>query len=591
MSGPREMIIKFVSQFGKSGDTTAAADIKAIETATTAATAAAEKHARSASGQSAAMRTTGTEARQEAQSVNLVTKALQELAQKQDEAKASTDGLNESQKALQATVGNSSGLPKGMADQNALSPELEKATRASMALDHAVQGGTQGLRGMEHMAFQLGGTFGNLAARASMIGGAFLAGWEVGNKIREALIDPLIEATTHATALAAEAEKDAEKFKSLGEVKLKNLLEEVKAISGEVSKLNADLERAYARQNALDAAKKGAEIATIEATEPAGPERDRHVAAVTEKDALSKANREIEEANNVLHNNAAALSKAQADVVRTEAERGRAIEQQHTAAAAAKELLDTNTAAHAADVWSAEDIYGKNSSQAESVRKGAAEQSIVDAAEYTKATAIYRQAAEEADAAADKAKAAQRKLADEVAQSNADAQNRIQIAQQSLIEAKARFTSADQKAKREISQRTLDNAQIVADAEEEMENPTTLQGIRNQARSLDKQVRGSVDAAYRDDAGHVHRGGDPGIATRSEALAAIADAERAVQGGAKPEDVTNALIEKLRQMSAIVYSRESDIRKLMDDIAAIQIAQSNQESQSRTASGFSAPSQ
>lgn len=66
--------------------------------------------------------------------------------------------------------------------------EMEKTARAAFALRMAANGSTEGFRGLVGAALNVGEAFGALVARISMVGAAFVAGWTIGTKIREALI-------------------------------------------------------------------------------------------------------------------------------------------------------------------------------------------------------------------------------------------------------------------------------------------------------------------------------------------------------------------------------------------------------------------
>jgi len=180
---------------------------------------------------------------------------------------------------------------RGEAEESSrISPELEKATRAALAMDHAVEGGVGGLRGLEHAAFQLGGTFGALAMKASLIGGSFVAGWRLGGIIRETLIDPISEAIGHLEQAKVSVSNLGLEFGKLNAEKLDGYIADINGIVKGTESIIANLAQAHAAERELQGSKDEARNATTTATfDPGDPRAEKERALATRDDKVRSA--------------------------------------------------------------------------------------------------------------------------------------------------------------------------------------------------------------------------------------------------------------------------------------------------------------
>jgi hypothetical protein len=169
------------------------------------------------------------------------------------------------------------------------STELAKNQRVLAGLSAAAQASQGSFTGLANVAYTLGGRFAALGTQITLVFGAFSAGWAIGKKLQENLIQPLINASQ-----AADQATDAATKLSLAEDKLASEAN-IKRVEALIEATNAYTQAQEASTTALenqaDVTKQllnlqlDMEEAKIKATTPEGPARDKALADLSSRRA------------------------------------------------------------------------------------------------------------------------------------------------------------------------------------------------------------------------------------------------------------------------------------------------------------------
>ena len=157
--------------------------------------------------------------------------------------------------------------------------EMEKNRRALAGLSAAAQVSQGSFTGLANVAYTLGGRFAALGTQITMVLGSFSAGWAIGKKIQENLIQPLLDASQAADQAADSVDAlrlAQDKIASEANIKrVEALIDATDAYAKAQDASTAALNKQADVTKQLLNLQLDMEEAKIKAATPAGPERDR----------------------------------------------------------------------------------------------------------------------------------------------------------------------------------------------------------------------------------------------------------------------------------------------------------------------------
>jgi len=167
--------------------------------------------------------------------------------------------------------------------------EMEANRRALAGLSAAAQASQGSFTGLANIAYTLGGRFAVLGTQITMVLGAFSAGWAIGKKIQETLVQPLIDAAQAADQAGSSVDALAlAQNKIATEANIKRVEALIDATDAYTKAQDASTE---ALNKQADVTKDllnlqlDMEEAKVKASTPSGPERDKALQAIATRRA------------------------------------------------------------------------------------------------------------------------------------------------------------------------------------------------------------------------------------------------------------------------------------------------------------------
>lgn len=420
-------------------------------------------------------------------------------------------------------------------ESKATAGELEKASRAAWAMKMAANGSTEGFRSLANMAMSLGNTLGSLTAKVTMVGAAFMAGWQVGDMIRRKLIDPILEAKSALEGMDKAALDSAKHYRELNSTSMAKLVESLSGVEAKAADIIGAIERVYQRQKALEMAQSNTKVAEMMASMPDSPERDKAVAEEQRRLQVESAKQTKVEQQSIIDQNKKALDDA--------------------------------------DEKLAQVVDAKRVAQAKAMAAASSGRSF-GGAEATE----YRQAMEEVDKKIEEATQRREEIRQRLGESQVEAANKSDIADQQIAQANAAFQQVAKRADEQIRQRGLETTVPVPENDEVIR--------RGRLESAYRGASGLVQPMSREDGMLTPRNGRE---TQEEARRAIADAAERIYGGEGEAQVYIDLAAKLKEMGAVVsggYKKLSEFVDQMDgEIGNLRTEVANLKQRERVAQG------
>lgn len=176
---------------------------------------------------------------------------------------------------------------------------MEHATRAAFSLRMAATGSTEGFRGLTHAAFSMGDVLGSLAARITIIGTAFAAGWKIGDVIRSKFIDPMLDAKTGVDSVDIALLTAARDLVKLNDISLDKINKSLSDMISKTSEAQAKIAAAWNQQKTLFSSSSEIDAAAIGIQED-GPRKEFDLAEQTRTREQRLARMEFERSNTVI---------------------------------------------------------------------------------------------------------------------------------------------------------------------------------------------------------------------------------------------------------------------------------------------------
>ena len=170
-----------------------------------------------------------------------------------------------------------------------LAQKTQAAGQVAQGLMSAAKGSiggvTQALGGLSRM-------LGTVGAQAGLVFASFGVGWKIGSMIREKFVEPLLPVPEIARSIRDQVREAVAELQKLSQQKLDALKAEMDGVRNAASEAADQISRAHRMARAESEAIVERDVAQVEASMPAGPERDRRVAAIRQKAAEEEARAE-----------------------------------------------------------------------------------------------------------------------------------------------------------------------------------------------------------------------------------------------------------------------------------------------------------